>query len=64
MIQDLEVVVVNVLASKDIGKEFQDGRLSDTSLSNKKDGVWGVRPVLERLDDPLFEGLDVTRRYS
>jgi hypothetical protein len=40
MFKDVEVVVINVIAYKDIGDEFQDRGLSNASLSNKKDGVW------------------------
>jgi hypothetical protein len=46
VIEDVEVVVVNVVASKYIGDEFQERGLSDTSLSKKKDGVWLIRLVL------------------
>ena len=43
MVEDVEVVVINVFAVKDVGEEFQECRLSDTSLSKKKDGVWCIR---------------------
>ena len=36
----VEVVVINVVAVKDIGNEFHDRGLSYPGLSNKKDGVW------------------------
>jgi len=41
MVEDIEVVVINVVASKDIGDEFQDRGFSKTSLSNKKRIVYG-----------------------
>ena len=34
VIEKVEVVVINIVARKDIGNEFQEGGLSDTSLSN------------------------------
>ena len=43
MVEDVEVVVINVFAVKDVGEEFQECRLSDTSPSKKKDGVWCIR---------------------
>jgi hypothetical protein len=45
-VENIEVVVVNVIAEKDIGDEFQDRGLSNTSLSNKKDGIRLIRLVL------------------
>jgi len=45
VVEEVEVVVLNVVADKDIGDEFQDGGLSDTSLTNKE-GVWSHRLVL------------------
>ena len=39
MVENSEAVVVNVVASNDIGDEFHDCRLSDTSIPNKKDSV-------------------------
>ena len=62
-VKDIEVEMINVITGKDIGDEFQDRGLSNTSLSNKKDGVWHIRPVFRRFDDPLLERLHVTRRY-
>ena len=46
MVEDVEVVVMNVVAGKDIGDVFQDRGFSDTSLSNKKDSVWRFHLVL------------------
>ena len=34
VVEDVEVVVINIVSRKDIGNEFQEGGLSDTSLSN------------------------------
>ena len=44
-IEDFEVVVINTLAGKYIGDELDGRGLSDTSLSNEKDGVWCFRLV-------------------
>jgi len=46
VVEDLEVVVIKVISDKSISDKFQDRGLSDTSLSNEKDGVWLVRLVL------------------
>ena len=62
-VKEFEVVLTNVIASKDISDEFQDRGLPNTSLSNKKDGVWPIRPVFRCFDDPLLERLHVTRIY-
>jgi len=59
MIENVEVVMINIVSGKDIGDEFQDGGFSDTSLSNKKDGVGRSRLILRYLDGPLLEGLNV-----
>jgi len=45
-IKDAEVVVINALADKDVGDEFQDCGLADTSFSNEKDGVWCFNLIL------------------
>jgi len=39
VVEDVEGIVINVVASKGIGDELQERRLSDTGLSNKKNGV-------------------------
>ena len=39
VVEDAEVVMTNSVAGEDIGHEFQYRGLSDSSLSNKKDGV-------------------------
>ena len=39
MIENVDVVMINVVAVKDIGDEFQEGRFSNTSFSNKKDAL-------------------------
>ena len=44
-VEDIEVVVINVVAREDIADEFHDRGLSNTSLSNKKDGVSPIRSV-------------------
>ena len=46
MVENVEVIVVHVVASKDIGDEARDFSLSNTSLSNKSDCVWCLRLVL------------------
>ena len=46
MVENVKVAVINVVASKDIGDEFQDRGFSDTGLSNKKDSVRRFRLVL------------------
>jgi hypothetical protein len=56
VVEDVEAVVINVVASKDIGDESQGRGLSNASLSNKKDGVSRCL-VLCRLDDSLTERL-------
>ena len=45
VVEDTEVEMINVITGKDIGDEFQDRGLSNTSLSDKKDSVWHIRPV-------------------
>ena len=40
VVKDFKVVVINVVASKDIGDEFQNRGLAGMSLSKKNDGVW------------------------
>jgi hypothetical protein len=63
MVEDVGVVVINVVANKYIGDEFQERGLSDASLSKKQDGVSHVvRFVVGGLDDPLLERLYVTRK--
>jgi len=46
VVEDLEIVVINVLAGKGIGDKLQDCGLSDTSLPDKKDGEWRICFVL------------------
>jgi len=62
MIENVEAVMINAVAGKNIGDEFQDGGFSDTSLSNKKDGVGRSRLILRYIDGPLLKGLDVARK--
>jgi hypothetical protein len=63
-VEDSEVVVINVIADKDIGDKFYDCGLANTSLSNKKDGVWRLNRVLRCLDDPLLERLYVAMEIT
>ena len=50
MIENVEVVVAKLISVKNTGKdvadEFHQRGLSDTSLSEKEDGVGPIRPVL------------------
>ena len=57
-VEDVEVVLINAVADKDIDDEFQECGLAHTSLSNKKDGVWCVNIILRHFDVSLLE-----RRY-
>jgi hypothetical protein len=63
-VEDFEVVAINIVADEDIGDEFQNRRLADTSLANKKDGVWRLNLVFRCLDDPLLERLYIARKYG
>jgi hypothetical protein len=58
VVEDIEVVVINIIADKDIGDEFQDRRLANAGLPNKKDGV---DIVLRCLNNTLLERLHVAR---
>ena len=62
-VENLEVVVVDIFTGKGIGNEFQDRRLSDTGLSNKKDCVLLIRTVFRCFDNSLLERLYVTIKY-
>ena len=55
VVEYVEVVVINVVPSKNICDEFQERGLSDSGLSKKKDGVRRIRLVFCCLDDSLFE---------
>src|SRR5258706_15816340 len=46
VVEGVEVVVIDVVAVKDIVNELQERGLSYPSLSNKKDGVWRFHLVL------------------
>jgi hypothetical protein len=46
VVENIKVVMIDVVPKEDIGNEFQEGRLSDASLSNKKDRVWRLFLVL------------------
>ena len=39
MVEDLEVVIIDIFAEKDIRNEFDERGLPGPDLSNKKDGV-------------------------
>ena len=62
MVEEFEVVVINSVADKDIGEEFQECGFADTSLSNQKNRVIRLNLVLRRLDDPLLERLYIARK--
>jgi hypothetical protein len=57
VVDNVEVIVINIFSGQDVGDKFQDRRLSDPSLANKKDRVWRLRLVLRRLDNALFKRL-------
>jgi hypothetical protein len=46
VVDDVKIIVINIIAEKDIGDESQERRLSDTNLSEKKNGVWLICVVL------------------
>ena len=46
ILDNVEVVVIHVITSKDIGDKVQDSGLSNPSPSKKKDCVWCLRLVL------------------
>ena len=56
-VEDVEVVLIDGVADKDIDDEFQECGLAHTSLPNKKDGVGCPNLILRRSDDPLLERL-------
>jgi hypothetical protein len=62
VVKVVPVVVINIIAGKDIADQFQDRRLANTSLPNEKDGVWRLHSVLRRLNDTLLERLCVARK--
>jgi len=63
-VEDVVVWGTNVVANEDIGEEFQECRLSDTSLPNKEDGIGRLNLVLRCPDDPLLEKPYVARNYG
>ena len=63
-VEDFKVVVIIIVANKDIGEIFQECGFANTSLPNQKDGVLHLIHVLRCLDDPSLERLYVTRKYS
>ena len=63
-VEDFKVVVISIVADKDIGEEFHECRFANTSLSNQKDGAIRWNFVLQCLDDPLLERFYVTRNMA
>jgi len=63
-IEDVEVVLINAVAAKDIDDEFQECGLAHTSLSDEKDGVWCLNLILRRLDEPLPDRLHNAGPYD
>ena len=55
-LEDFKVVVINIVAVKDISDELQGRGFANTSLPKKQDGVWSL--FLRCADDPLLERLD------
>ena len=62
-VEDVEVVIIDSVADKDIDDEFQECGLAHTSLSNKKDGVGCPNLIIRRLDNPLLERLYIAGPY-
>jgi hypothetical protein len=63
-VEDVKVVLINIVAQKDIGEEVQECGFTDTGLSNQKDGVMRLNLVLRCLDDSSLEGLYITRKHG
>ena len=63
-VEDSKVVMINIIADKDISEVFQECGFADPSLSNQNDGVLRSNRVLRCLDDPSLEGLNVTKKIS
>ena len=59
VVKGIEVVVIDVVAVKDIGDEFHDRGLPDANLANKEDSVWCSGLSRRTLDDPHLERLYV-----
>ena len=64
MVENLKVITISVVSGENIGEQFQNRGLSNTCLSNNKDGVWRFRFVLRCLDDPLPKRLYVAKKDS
>jgi len=63
-VEDVEVVMIRIVAAQDIGNEFQQRGLSNTSLPDKNYVVWRFFHVILCLDDPLHEGVYIARKYG
>ena len=59
-LEDSKVVVINIVAVKDISDELQGRGFANTSLPKKQDGVWSL--FLRCIDDPLLERFDDARK--
>ena len=46
IVENIEVIMINVVARKDIGDEFHGRGFSDTSFPNKEDGVRLIRLII------------------
>jgi len=66
VVEGVKVVVVDVVAVKDIGDEFKERGFPDTSLANEKDCVGRFRWARVELcvDDTLLERLYVAGKYG
>ena len=63
-VENVEVVMIDVVAKKDIGNQFHECRLFGAGLSNEKDSVGRVCLVFQRLDDPMLKRIYVARKYD
>ena len=59
-LEDCKVVVINVIAVKDISDELQGRGFANTSFPKQQDGVWSLS--LCRGDDPVLERFDHARK--
>ena len=59
-LENVGVIVINIVAAKDIAEEFQSRGLADTSLPEKKDGVWCF--LLRYADESLLESLYLAKK--
>ena len=56
--------MIDIVAKKDIGNEFQECRLLDVRSSRKKDGVWCICIILRGCDDPMLKKIYATMEYG